>query len=368
LVFLSSRHEAAHEVESPLRSQRERKLELRGLLRWWRAPLWLLALGTGAKSFADNPILGSEALNRRGLHVARLRLAHALAWSRRRRLAAAVPAEWRDRFDRDGFVEVRDFLPPETFQRLQHSLLSTELDSRQQQQGDAITRRVPIGPDLLATVPELRETLRSNRWRSILAYVASTRAEPLYYIQTVLSGHASGGPDPQLELHTDTFHPSLKAWLFLTDVTDDQGPLTYVPGSHRLTPERIAWERTRSIGIAASDRLSQRGSLRVRPDELPALKLPPPRRFAVPANTLVVVDTCGFHARGNSDKPTVRAEIWAYARRTPFVPWTGLDLLSIPPIAIRRGEWLARIVDRLDRLGLKKQHWLPVGRKRPIDP
>jgi hypothetical protein len=80
-----------------------------------------------------------------------------------------------------------------------------------------------------------------------------------------------------------------------------------------------------------------------------------------------VVDTCGFHARGSSDKPTVRAEIWGYARRTPFVPWTGLDLFSIPPIAIRRGEWLARIVDRLDRLGLKKQHWVPVGRKRPID-
>ena len=39
----------------------------RTLLRWWRAPLWVLALATGAKSFADNPILGSNRLNRRGL-------------------------------------------------------------------------------------------------------------------------------------------------------------------------------------------------------------------------------------------------------------------------------------------------------------
>jgi hypothetical protein len=367
LVFLSSRHEAAHEVESPLRSQQRRKPELRALLRWWRAPFWLLALGTGAKSFADNPILASEALNRRGLHVARLSFAHRLAWWRRRRLAAAVPAEWREQFDRDGFVEVRDFLPAETFERLQHRLLTAELDSRQQQQGDAITRRVPIGPSLLAGIPELRALLTAKPWRSLLAYVASTRAEPLYYVQTVLSGHASGDPDPQLELHSDTFHPSLKAWLFLTDVTDDQGPLTYVPGSHRLTPERVAWERARSVGIASSDRLSQRGSLRVRPDELPALNLAPPRRFAVPANTLVVIDTCGFHARGSSDEPTVRAEIWAYVRRTPFVPWTGLDLLSWRPLAIRRATWMAGIVDRLDRLGLKKQHWLPAGPKRPID-
>ena len=340
----------------------------RTLIDWWRAPFWLLALGTGAKSFADNPILGSEGLNRRGLHVRRLKLAHALAWSRRRRLARAVPAEWREQFDRDGFVEVRDFLLQPTFERLQQALLTTEFESRQQQQGDAITRRVPIGPTLLARVTELRALLAGKRWRALLAYVASTRAEPLYYLQTILNGHAEGGPDPQLELHSDTFHPSLKAWLFLTDVTDDQGPLTYVPGSHRLTPERLAWEKARSIGIGDSDRLSQRGSFRIKPDELPGLNLPPPRRFAVPANTLVVIDTCGFHARGSSDRPHMRAEIWAYARRTPFVPWTGLDLLSVPPIAVRRAEWLPHIVDRLHRLGLKKQHWQPAGRKRAIDP
>jgi hypothetical protein len=368
-VFLSNRHELAHQVAAPLESQRnEWKRSLRALLGWCRAPLWLLALGTGAKSFADNPLLGSEALNRRGLHVARLRLAHALAWSRRRRLAKAVPPEWRERFDRHGFVEVLDFLPPETFERVKQALLTSEFESRQQQQGDALTRRVPISPALLAAVPELRNLLANKRWRALLAYVASTGAEPLYYLQTILTGHALGGPDPQLELHTDTFHPSLKAWLFLTDVTDDQAPLTYVPGSHRLTPERLAWEQARSVAIHDSDRLSQRGSFRISPDELPALNLPPPKRFAVPANTLVVVDTCGFHARGSSDKPTMRAEIWAYARRTPFVPWAGFDVLSIPPIAVRRAEWLPHIADRLDRLGLKKQHWHPVGRKRAIDP
>ena len=368
-MFLSNRHEAAHEVSSPLGSQKkERQLRARSLLRWWRAPLWLLALATGAKSFADNPILGSEALNRRGLHVARLKLAHRVAWLRRQRLAAAVPPEWREQFDRDGFVEVPDFLPTDTFARLQQALLHGDFEARAQQQGDAVTRRVPIGPDLLRQIPQLRALLDSKRWRSLLAYVASTRAEPLYYLQTVSTGHPGGAPDPQLDLHADTFHPSLKAWLFLTDVTHDQGPLTYVPGSHRLTPERLAWEQARSVAIADTDRLSQRGSFRIAPEELPSLALPPAKRFAVAPNTLVVVDTCGFHARGSSTEPTVRAEIWAFARRTPFVPWTGFDLLSWKPISIRRTSWMAGMVDRLDRLGLMKQHWQPAGRRRPIDP
>jgi hypothetical protein len=330
--------------------------------------LWLLALGTGAKSFVDNPILGSERLNRRGLHVARLKLAHRMAWWRRRRLALAVPAEWREAFDRDGFLEIRDFLPADLFARISEALLTREFDSRQQQQGDTTTRRIAIGPEVLRELPELQAILESKRWRSPLFYVASTRSEPLYYVQTIVMGHAEGAPDPQLDLHTDTFHPSLKAWLFLTDVSDDQGPLTYVAGSHRLTPRRLAWERARSIRAKQIDHLSQRGSLRIQDRELTELGLPPPTRFAVPANTLVAIDTCGFHARGSSDRPTVRVEIWAFSRRSPFLPWTGFDLLSSKPFASRRADWMARIVDRLDRWNLMKQQWLPAGRRRPIDP
>jgi hypothetical protein len=332
-----------------------------------RAPLWLLALATGAKSFADNPILGSRALNERGLHVARLKLAHSLAWARRSRLSRAVPVEWREQFDRDGFVEIRNFLPSDVFERLRSALLENASETREQQQGETITRRVPIGPQLLSAIPDLKSLIEGTRWRSLLAYVASTSSRPLYYVQTILAHHVDGPPDPQLELHSDTFHPSLKAWLFLTDVSEEDGPLTYVPGSHLLTGERLAWEQERSILIHERDRLSQRGSLRVSPDELCALGLPPPHRFAVPSNTLVVVDTYGFHARGSSSGPSLRAEIWAFARRTPFLPWTGLDILSWKPLAIRRANMLYRILDTLDRLGIRKQHWRPGGRKRPLD-
>lgn len=340
----------------------------RTLLGWWRAPFWILALGTGAKSFADNPILGSRRLNRRGLHAARLKLAHRLAARRRQRLARDVPTEWRDRFDRDGFIEIRDFLPPDHFSQLQAGLLTGSFETRQHQQGTTLTRRVPVNGRLTKAHPGLVAVIGDQSWRALLAYVASTRAEPFYFIQTIVTGQDSTEPDPQLQLHADTFHPSLKAWLFLTDVTDDEGPLTYVAGSHRLTEKRLAWEKARSVDIARRDRLSQRGSLRVSPDELAGLGLPQPTRFAVPANTLVVIDTFGFHARGSSTRPTVRAELWAFARRNPFLPFTGFDVFSVRALALRRTDWLYGLVDLLDRLGLKKQQWHPAGRRRPIDP
>jgi hypothetical protein len=90
-------------------------------------------------------------------------------------------------------------------------------------------------------------------------------------------------------------------------------------------------------------------------------------KFAVPANTLVVADTFGFHARGHSSQPSIRAELWAYRRRTPFLPWTGFDLLSLPGVAKQRVRWAYTLVDLLDRYGLRQQHWSPAGSKRALD-
>lgn len=335
--------------------------------RWWRAPFWVLAILTGAKSFRDNRILGSSRLNRLGLHSWRKRTAHALAQRRRARLADGISPDLRAAFDRDGFLVLPELLPPEQFRHLQEELLDCALDSREQQQGDTITRRVAVGPDLLRRFPALDALLEAPRWKGIMNYVGATRAAPLYYIQTIVGGMASDEPDPQIHLHSDTFHPSMKAWLFLTDVADDGRPLTYVAGSHRLTPERAAWERDKAVDIDRADRLSQRGSLRVDARELPSLGLPRPTRFAVAANTLVAVDTCGFHARADSDHPTLRVELWAYSRRTPFLPWAGGSLSSWRPFAIRRAEWLAGLLDVAARYGLMTQHWRPVGRRRPRD-
>ena len=338
-------------------------------MRWWRAPFWLFALATGAKSFADNPIIGSRRLNRFGLHVRRKKIADALARWRRSRLAGLIPDDLREQFDRNGVIVVRDLLPDADFRRLQASIIDAIFECREHQQGDTITRRIAVGPEILDRIPQLATLLDSARWKGVMAYVASTRSAPLYYIQTVVAGSIEGLPDPQQHLHSDTFHPSMKAWLFLTDVPDDGRPLTYVAGSHRLTPERAAWEQ-RKIGtvMTAADQLSQRGSLRIKEEELPSLGLPPPTRFCVPANTLVAIDTCGFHARASSDRATLRVALWAYSRRTPFLPWTGGDPLSWRPLAIRRAEWLAWTVDWLAARGWMKQHWRRVPPRKPQDP
>lgn len=334
-----------------------------------KAPLWVAALATGAKSFRDNPLLGSPELNRRGLHAGRARLAHEMAWRRRASLKHLIAPRDRAAFDRDGFVLRPDFLPRADFERLRDAVLAHPAPAREMLQGDTITRRIAVDPPFIAAVPEIKALIANPDWRGLNRYVGSFDQEPLIYVQTILSHVRESAPDPQTNVHADTFHPTVKAFYFLTDVAEDEGPFVYVPGSHRLTPARLAWEHETSMRVAAGDdRLSARGSLRASAADLATMGFAAPRVFAVPANTLVVADTVGFHARGLSARPSVRVEIWTYGRRNPFLPWSGLDVGSIPGVAERRIPWMWWGRDQLNRAGLGGQPWSDVGRLRPADP
>lgn len=332
------------------------------------SPIWVAQLGTSAKSFVDNPIIGSHRLNRLGLHVARVRCAAALCRFRRWRLARHVRPEWRAAFDRDGFVAISDLVPAKDFANLRQAILEYSGTAREMVQGDAITRRLAVDPQMLKAIPALRATLSRPDIRGLFQYVASFRTEPLHYIQTIVThagAAASVGGDPQEALHADAFHSSLKAWFFLNDVKPDEAPFTYVPGSHRFTPQRLAWERARSIRSSNQlDRLTARGSPRVHRSDLAAMDLPEPRLLSVPANTLVVADTVGFHARGLSSQPTERVEIWSYARRNPFLPWIGGDIFSLPGVAERRITWVWSLRDCFSRF--VGQPWRDVGLRTPI--
>lgn len=322
------------------------------MLRWVLLPWWLLRVFSEQKSLDGNPILGSQALARRGLHVWRARLAHRISRWRRSRLRRLVSAAARDALERDGFVLKRDFLPPELFEALRAQVSGLSAESAEFKEGDAITRRIPLTPQILERLPAARSLLAMSEWRGLTRYVSTYDAEPMAFVQTIFSQAAGGGPDPQNDLHMDTFHPTMKAWLFLEDVADEDGPFVYAPGSHRRTPRREAWERRRSIAAVAPGARKKGGSYRIGGAEFARLGYAAPRRFAVPANTLVVADTYGFHARGRSRGPSVRVEIWAYSRKNPFVPWTGPDLSALPGVRAARDLLGALVVELRRRTGL----------------
>ncbi|WP_020178038.1 phytanoyl-CoA dioxygenase family protein [Methylopila sp. M107] len=330
-------------------------------LRWLLAPVWAAQIFTGAKSFCDNRILGDPKLNERGLHVWRIRLANKMADMRRAKLAERLDPADRDEFARNGFILKKNFLPDDQFHALVAEIANTEAPVREMKQGDAITRRIALDPEILKRMPATEKTVNGEAFQNLVRYVATYDAEPIVYIQTVFAQVDKSAVDPQTSVHADTFHPTMKAWLFLHDVEEDLGPFVYVPGSHRPTKRRLAWERRMSVRASKLDRLSQRGSFRVSAKDLKAMHLPPPQKFAVPANTLVVADTSGFHARGASLRPSTRVEIWAYARRNPYLPFAGLDPWSLKPLKNRQAPIFWAALDRLEKFGLGKSPWRARG-------
>lgn len=321
-------------------------------------PFWITQIFTQEKFFARNPVIGSRRLNELGLHTARVVAAHRLAAARRRRLSRRIPIHDRERFDRDGFIVKRDFLAAEVFAELLDQIRALRAPAREMAEGDTITRHIALDPKILRRVPAARRLLSMPLYRDLIRYAGSSSSAPMVYIQSVLSHVHDGAPDPQTDFHTDTFHPTVKAWLFLTDVEPDAMPFMYIPGSHRLTPQRLAWER--QMSIEASSRRGQPETRLVRAisgELLDQLRFAPPQVFSVPANTLVVADTFGFHARGPSLSPTLRVEIWAFGRRNPFLPWNGFDPWSIDALGLRKPLVYWKSLDLLESLGMGRQIW-----------
>lgn len=328
------------------------------VFRWLLLPVWVAQIFTAEKSFHANPVMGDPHLNRRGLFTWRARLARRLSETRRRRLAHLVSRADREAFQRDGFVVKPDFAPPDLFATLVAEVEGFAGEAREFKEGDAITRRIPLTPENLKKLPACARLLRLPEWRGLTRYVSSFDAEPIVFIQSIFSKiDDTARLDPQTRLHMDTFHPTMKAWLFLHDVHETDGPFTYSRGSHRRTPRREAWERTQALKACVPGVQKKGGAFRATKTELRRMGYPKAEKFAVRANTFVVADTYGFHARGISERPSARIEIWAYSRKSPFIPWTGLDLGSLPPIKRRQAVIAWKAMEWREKLGRATPRW-----------
>ena len=289
-----------------------------------KAPLWVIELFTTAKSFSANPIIGSRFLNTLGLHVGRVRAAHIMTRWRSLFVGWSLPADLKRRYREQGYVAIENFLSPEEFERVREEIVAFNGELRRMTQGDTQTFQGLLDHATVAGMPATRELLESRRFQEIMRYGGAAHKLPMFFAHCVCNGVSSGASDPQKDFHSDTFHPTMKAWLFLDDVDDAMGPFNYVPGSHRATRKRLQWDYENSVsGKDLQNTYAKRGSLRISPDDLKARDFAEPVAMKVPANTLVMADTHGFHRRGDADPGSSRLAIYAYSRANPFnpLPW-----------------------------------------------
>lgn len=284
--------------------------------------------------------VGSPRLNRWGLHRARIGLADAALGLRRLAVKRSGPPLGLATLERDGVLVVEDVLPVELFRSVRDEARASfaaaaELKAPPRQatsrgfgsrqsflggfdrfDGDTLNRFLDITE---RGAPAAHRAVRDARLAALCRAASGFNHQPhRFSLYLTVAGDNARNPDPQRDLHRDTFYSSIKLWLFLEDVALEDGPFEYVVGSHRMNPLRFAWERQRALD-AAQRRGS--GSFRIEPSELAALGLDAPKPFPVRQNTLVIADVRGFHRRGAGRISAARLAIYANLRTKPFSPF-----------------------------------------------
>lgn len=322
-----------------------------------KAPLWVAGVLGAEKSFLANPIIGSRRLNERGLHRARVAMAERMARLRRARMTD-VPEEDRAAYARDGYVIKENYLPADMFARVREEVLGQPHRAREMRQGQTVTRMIPLTHAARSRMPTAVDAVQDRALNRLTGYIAGRSGAPIHFVQTVIAEPSTRPADPQTALHADTFHSTAKFWLFLHDVGLEDGPFMFAPGSHRLTPERLAWEHEQAITAKEVAQAHHSfGSFRIAADQMARFGYADPKPVPVAANTLVIADTYGFHARTPSLKPTTRVELHGHMRRNPFPPWNGLDVQALPGV---KGRQMDIYFGFMDRIG-KETVWRDVG-------
>jgi hypothetical protein len=284
--------------------------------------------------------VGHPRLNRWGLHGGRIALTDAALRLRRLEIKAlGAPAELAA-LEEHGVVVVPDVLAAPIFASVREEAracmaraesahpepaqpLGRGFGSRlpfaggfDRFDGTTLNRFLDLTPE---ATPQSSAAVRSPRLSRLSRAASGFPHQPKrFWLYRTVAGDGLDNPDPQRELHRDTFHSAIKLWLFLEDVTTADGPVEYVLGSHRMSRARYRWEHAQALAAAAA---RGGGSFRIGAAELPGLGLAPPQAFPVRANTLIVADVRGFHRRGAARPGATRLALYGNLRTRPFSPF-----------------------------------------------
>jgi hypothetical protein len=292
-------------------------------------PVHFLLIFTQDKSFKDNILIGSRTLNLLGLHIFRIIISHSIFRFRQFLLTWCISREDRKSFLQNGYLVKEDFLPKDIFKKIDAEARLFKGEARQNIQGTTLVKRLFLDFETLSKNPKIKELEYNKNFSGLMKFCSATNEIPRLYIEEVnQNADATRPDDPQQNFHSDTFHPTMKAWLFLDDVSDDNGPFCYIKHSHKLSWKRLKWEYRKSVSMSTEkDQYSHKGSMRAEQSDLTLLGLDKNIvKLYAKKNTLIIANTHGFHCRGTAkQKSSSRLAIWASSRTNPFNPIPGLD-------------------------------------------
>lgn len=275
---------------------------------------------------SDKKMFRTRVGNLLGLQVLRVALARAVPNRRRRARAQTDTSDVRSLLE-NGYCVIPGFLPHSQFQTVlaeYDAAMNSGLGGKKviRDVHDYIRETVYITPENATAFPHTYAALHENKRLRELFLANEARAESSFaegtfqvsywrhYFDAQRNMSALESDHSNSDLHSDTFHTTSKAFLYLRATNDRNGAHKFAPRSHNLSTRRLWFEYVNSIG-------RQEESPRVMDDVLRRMGLTV-IDLSYPENTLIVVNTFGFHGAGSFAPGQVRDVIYVQYRGHPF--------------------------------------------------
>lgn len=255
---------------------------------------------------------GGRLLNRLGYHALRV-ASFTSAYALRRPIVPKDGAarEAAETLIRDGIVVLPDFFPRETFDAIRRETGSLTLDVFNER-APRILRSAFVAEGRASASALLETHLAKNAFiEEVVSAALKKRVDVVPTVQVERSWFApedlgAESTDKADNLHFDVSYPTVKCFLYLTDTDAENAAFSYVRGSHRMTWPRLRMEHAMGLDFWTWD-AERRATVT---PEVPAafleengLKL---ESVDGKAGTLIIVNTMGFHRRGDYRGPRPR--------------------------------------------------------------
>lgn len=267
------------------------------------------------KVFSGEKFIHNKLLNIFGLHLIRFLLAHFFYNVRTKKFFPTLTPN-QEIIRNDGIVIIKNFLSKEHFEKLKQEFQNIEKFEGNHYvvtDGDSYWKRHQFTPRQWKKIPYTNRMLNDSR---IFEIVKAAEARNEISIDDIwfddITCIENSEIDSQKELHRDVFYHTHKAWFFLDEVKEENGPLTVLPSSHRLSFKRAFFEYKKSIFHKKEMDDSFRINEQEKKQWLQEVKA------IVPANSLVVANVSAFHKRGNFKVGAKRTAIFFSFRHNPF--------------------------------------------------
>ena len=264
--------------------------------------------------FSQDQILHSKILNNFFLQSYRFNLAREKINSRQKRLLKNIDdKEILDHFSalkKDGILIIKNFLDQKSLDEIESFYNSTNLAGKTSLNKFRLRGADYLDGNLSENLPKTFSFILGNKIIKHLPklYLGNTAENQYWRLKFIKD--IPGMMDENCNNHSDTFHNTLKIWIYLEDIEKDEDTLKYWKKSH--LPNHIL-DKYRIKKLVEGV-----GSPRAENQLMESLRF---NLFneKIKKNTLVMADTSGFHYRNFAKgKDLWRGTIFTSIRINPF--------------------------------------------------